>query len=110
LTCKFALLLTVPYEAEIVTEVEKRTVDVFTVNVALLVPAATVTLEGTLATPVLLLESMTWAPPAGAGPLRVTVPVDELPPVTLGGLSVSEERVGSDEGVTVSEAVWVTPP
>lgn len=98
-----------PYEAEIVTEVEKRTVDVFTVNVALLVPAATVTLEGTLATPVLLLESMTWAPPAGAGPLSVTVPVEELPPVTLEGLSVSEERFGSGE-VTVSKAVCVTPP
>jgi hypothetical protein len=98
------------YEAEIVTEVEKRTVDVFTVKVALVAPAATVTLEGTLATPVLLLESVTWAPLAGAGPLSVTVPVEELPPVTVEGLSVSEERVGSDDGVTVSEAVWVTPP
>jgi hypothetical protein len=74
-------------------------------------PAPTVTLEGTLAAPVLLLESMTWAPPAGAGPLSVTLPVEELPPVTFKGLSVSEERVGSgDEGVKVSEAVWVTPP
>jgi hypothetical protein len=93
-----------------VTVVEKRTPEVFTGKVALVVPAATVTLEGTLATPVLLLESRTCAPPAGAGPLSVTVPVEELPPGTFEGLRVSEERVGSGEGVTVSEAVWVTPP
>jgi hypothetical protein len=90
-----------------VTEVETRTNDVFTVKVALVAPAGTTVLEGTLATPVLLLESMTWAPPAGAGPLSVTVPVEELPPVTVEGLSVSEERIGE---VTVSEAVRVTPP
>jgi hypothetical protein len=96
-------------EPEIVTEVENRTVDVFTVKVALAAPAAMVTLGGTRAAPVLLLERMTWAPPAGAGPLRVTVPVEELPPGTLEGLNVSEEKVGSDEGVTVSEAVWVAP-
>jgi hypothetical protein len=52
-----------PYVAEIVTEVENRTVDVFTVKVALVAPAATVTLEGTLAAPVLLLESMICAAP-----------------------------------------------
>src|SRR5258707_13953531 len=61
------------------------------VNVALLAPAATVTLEGTRATSVLLLESTTCAPPAGAGPLSVTVPVDEFPPTTLVGFSVSVE-------------------
>ena len=96
------------YEAEMVTEVETRTVDVFTAKVALVAPAGTTTLEGTLATPVLLLERTTWAPPAGAGPLSVTVPVEGLPPVTVEGFSVSEERVGSGE-VTVSEAVCVTP-
>ncbi len=37
------------YEAEIVTEVEARTAEVLTVNVALVAPAGTVTLEGTLA-------------------------------------------------------------
>ena len=93
------------------TLVEKKTIDVLTVKVALVAPAATVTLEGTLAAPVLLLESRTWAPPAGAGPLSVTVPVEDCaPPVTVVGFSVSEERVVSDEGVTVSEAVWVMPP
>ena len=100
------------YEAEIVAEVETRTTDVLTLNVALLAPAGTITLEGTLAAP-LLLESMTCAPPAGAGPLNVTVPVENCkPPITLEGFSVNEEIVGAGgvAGVTVSAAVLVTPP
>ena len=40
--------------AEIVAEVEMRTKDVLTVKVALVVPAGTVTLDGTLAAPSLL--------------------------------------------------------
>jgi len=77
-----------------VTDAETVTVPVLTVNVALLAPAVTVTLEGTLAAP-LLLESITCAPPVSAGPLSVTVPVEDCtPPVTLVGLSVSEERFG----------------
>jgi len=98
------------YEAEIVTDVETRTTEVLTANVALVAPAGTNTLEGTLAAP-LLLESTTCAPPAGAGPLSVTVPVEEFtPPITLVGLSVSEETVGSGGDVTVSVADLLTPP
>jgi len=98
------------YEAEIVTEVETRTTEVLTANVALVAPAGTNTLEGTPAAP-LLLESMTWAPPAGAGALSVTVPVEVCrPPITLVGFSVSEETVGSGGGVTVSGADLVAPP
>ncbi len=103
-TARLAVRVVLLYEAEIVAEVEMRTIDVFTVKVA---PAGTVTLEGTVAAPVLLLERRTWAPPAGAGPLSVTVPVEDCaPPTTLVGFSVSEETVG---GVTVSEAVRVLP-
>ena len=93
------------------TVVDAVTVLVLTVNVALVAPAATVTLEGTVATDVLLLESATCAPPDGAGPLSVTVPVEDFPPVTLVGLNVSEVRVGAGgaAGFTVSEAVLVTP-
>ena len=42
------------YEAEIVEEVEMSTVDVLTVKDTLLAPAGTITLEGTLAAPLLL--------------------------------------------------------
>jgi len=95
-----------------VTVVEAETALVLTVNVALVAPAATVTLAGTRATVVLLLESATCAPPAGAGPLNVTAPVDEFPPVTLVGLNVSEASVGAGGGAgfTVSEADRDAPP
>src|SRR6266403_120634 len=92
-----------------VTGVDVVTALVLTVNVALLAPAATVTLAGTVAVDVVLLERETVAPPAGAGPLSVTVPVEGDAPVTLVGFSVSEERVGRACGSTVSEAVMVTP-
>jgi len=90
-------------------EVEISTNPVFTGNVTLAVPAGTSTLEGTLAAE-LLLESETLAPPAGAGALSVTVPVEDCsPPTTLAGLRVSEVTVGSGTGLTVSEAVLVVP-
>src|SRR5689334_469790 len=95
-----------------VAEVDALTALVLTVNVALVAPAATVTLEGTLATVVSLLESATCAPPAGAAPLNVTVPVEEFPPVTLVGFSESEERVGTGGGAdgTESGAAGGGPP
>ncbi len=99
------------YEADIVAEVEMRTMEVFTVKVALVAPAGTVTRAGTFAA-LLLLESSTCAPPAGAGPLSVTVPVEDDPPITLLGLSVSEETVGrgGDATVRVIEVVCVKVP
>ena len=81
-----------------VTEVEAVTPLVLTINVALLAPTATVTLAGTVAAAVLSLERGTAAPPVGAGPLRVTVPVEDDPPVTLIGLSAIEESVGEPGG------------
>jgi hypothetical protein len=94
----------------IVTGVELVTAVVFTINVALVAPAATVTLAGTVAAAALLVRPTT-APLLGAGPLRVTVPVEEEPPVTLLGLSVIEERVGdAPAGVTVSVTVFADVP
>jgi hypothetical protein len=91
-----------------VAEVEKSTILVFTVNVAVVDPAGTIALPlgGTLATDGLLLERETTEPPLGAGPFRVTVPVEGFPPVTVAGLRLSEERAG---GITVSKAVWGVP-
>src|SRR5256886_17607368 len=82
--------------------VDAETVLVLTANVVLVAPAATVTLEGTVATDVSLLESATCAPPDGAGPLGVTVPVEQSPPVTVVGLrdSVERETAGDEVGDT----------
>src|SRR2546422_5143007 len=66
-----------------VTEAEVVTVLVFTVKVAVVAPAGTITLDGTVATLASLLERDTTASPLGAGPLSITVPVEEFPPVTL---------------------------
>jgi len=89
------------------TGVTMATALVLTVKVALVAPAGTITLEDTLAAP-LLLESVTCAPPTGAGPLSVTVPVEDcVPPITLVGFTANEDRLG---GPTASKAVWVTPP
>ena len=104
-------LLTPPYAPVMVTTVDAATALVLTVNVALVAPAATVTLAGTWATVVLLLESVTCAPPVGAGPLNVTAPVDEFPPTTLVGFRLNELSVtaGGAAGCTVSEAVLLVP-
>jgi hypothetical protein len=66
-----------PRVAVMVTAVLLRTnpLLVLTVKVALVAPAGTVTLDGTLAN-VLLLLNPTVLPPEGAAALKVTVPVD----------------------------------
>lgn len=57
-------------------------------------PAATVKEESTLAELVLSDDSSTNRPPVGAGPSRVTVPVELVPPTTDVALRDSELRVG----------------
>ena len=88
----------------IVTAVEVLTALVVTGNVTLIAPAATVTLAGTVAAAVSPLDIVTVAPPVGAALLRVTVPVEELPPVTVAGFTLSPDNAG---GLTVSVAVWL---
>ena len=90
----------------IVTDVLLATGLVVTGNVAEVVPAGTVTLAGTCAAAVLLLESVTSDPPAGAGPDNVTVPVEEVAPMTDVGLKLRPLRFGV---LTVKLAVRVTP-
>ena len=91
---------------EIVTLVVLRTRFVVTGKVAEVAPAATVMLDGTVATVVLLLESWMVIPVGGAMPLRVTVPVDGLPPTTFDGFNFNEDNVGR---VIVNVAAFVTP-
>ena len=107
-TVSTAVLVTPAKTAEIVAEVTAVTALVLAVKVALVAPAATVTLAGTVAAAPLL-ESATTAPPEGAALVSVTVPVEDVPPVTLVGLSVKVLRLaGGGTGVTVSAAVLLT--
>jgi hypothetical protein len=84
-----------------VGELETNTPLVLTVKLAVVEPAVTFTLDGTAATAGLLLNRATESP-AGAGPVRVTVPVDTFPPITLVGF---REKDASAGGLTVSVAV-----
>jgi len=91
---------------EIVTVAWLETAKLATVSVAAVAPAAIVTLPGTVTTEVLLLVNVTSAPPVGAALLSVTVPVDNVPPVTEAGLRLKELRTGA---VTVSVALAPEP-
>jgi hypothetical protein len=71
------------------------------VNVVLHVPAGTVTLAGTVATDVLLLDSVTAVPRFGAAILSVTVAVPVVPAVTTFGVGT---------GVRKPENVWMNDP
>jgi len=76
------------------------------VKVAVVAFAGTITLAGTCAAAALLLDRVTTAPPAGAGPFNVTVPVEDVPPITEDGLLVMDPSVAA---VTVNVVVLVTP-
>lgn len=111
-TVSAAVRVTPAKTAEMVAEVEAVTEVVVTVKFALVAPAGTVTLAGTAVAPELS-ESDTAAPPLGAAALKMTVPVEALPPVTLVGLRLKAESVGPDGGgggggLTVIAANWNT--
>jgi hypothetical protein len=88
-----------------VAVVDLVTVFVVTVKVAVVLPAGTATVAGTVAD-VVLLDRATEIPPLGAAPVKVTVPVDEVVPVTLAGLRDTDDSAA--EGVTVSAEVLLT--
>ncbi len=109
-TVRLEVLVTPAYTAETFTAVELETDTVVTGNVALAAPLANVTFAGTLTNDGLLLESVTSAPPTGAGPLIVTVPVEPFPPITLDGFRERDDSEGIFTGRTVRLADRVTPP
>jgi len=76
-----------------VEDVDVLTELVVAVKVALLAPEAMLTLAGTVAAAVLLLERVTTAPEDGAAALSVTVPWEVLLPTTLIGFSEREDSV-----------------
>lgn len=95
-----------PSEAVMVEAVGVLTAVVAIPNVAVLCPWGTTTLCGTVAD-ALLLERKTAAPPAGAAMLSVMVPVDDVPPATVAGLSAREE---TDSVGAVPQTPGVPPP
>jgi len=103
---RVAVCVTPPSDAEIVAATVDVTVDVVTMKVALVAPAGTVTVPGTTAAG-LLLTSTTDAPAAGAAAASVTVPVADVPPLTLAGDTATLATVS---GVTASVAVAVLEP
>jgi len=83
---------------------------VATVKLAVVAPAATATLAGSV-TAARLLDSDTTAPPGGAALVRLTVPDEELPAVTLVGVRASVLRLAAGgTGVTLSVVVLLVPP
>jgi hypothetical protein len=72
-------------------------------KVAVVAPAATVTVAGTVAA-VLLLESVTEAL-AAAAPFSVTVPVDDVPPVTDVGFMATVAMAGLIKTLRLAVAV-----
>jgi hypothetical protein len=91
----------------IVTDVSEPTGLVVAVKVAVVAPAGTVTVAGTCAAAVALDVSATAAPPVGAGESRVTVPVDDTPPSTVAGLTLTPLNAAT-AALTVRVAVRLT--
>jgi hypothetical protein len=92
-----------------VTAVVEATEFVVAAKVAVVAPAATVTEAGTWAAAVLELVSVTTAPPAGAGPVSVTMPVEGLPPETEAGFTLTPLKATAPPGaITVKAAVRLT--
>ena len=104
-TVRFAFRVVPEYEAEITVVELAATAEVETVNVALVAPAETVTLAGTDAMVVSALDNATTAPPAGAAPASVTVPVAVAPLTTVIGF-----RLKADIPATLTESTAVRTP
>ena len=84
---------------------------VSTVNVAVVAPAGTVTVDGTVATAVLSLLRKTVVPPGGAADPRRTVPVTGVPPITELSLRVTLVTAGPvAAGVTESVKARLAVP
>ena len=93
-------------DPETVTYVFPVTLVDLTVNVPVVAPAATVTVVGVTEVFELFSEIVTDMPPAGAGPERVTVPVAEVPPLKVSGLTSRSVRTGR---LTVNVLLSVDP-
>jgi hypothetical protein len=84
-------------DAPIVTDWFDPTATVVTVAVIVVAPAGTVTVAGTVAAALLEVKA-TLSPPLGAAALIVTVAVEEVPPTTDVGFSVTAVTPGAFTG------------
>jgi hypothetical protein len=96
----------------IVTEVSTATGEVVMLKLAKPSPAGIVTVAGTCAAAVLLLESVTTAPPAGAALFMKRVALIGFPPVVPLTLGVTSRSISGAFGsaVTWKNAVRLSPP
>lgn len=86
--------VTLPLSVAVITAIEEAaTLFVAIWKLAVVMPAGTVTLLGTLAA-TLLLDKATSSPPAGAAWLTVTVPVEVAPPCRALGFRASPLTLG----------------
>jgi len=90
--------------AEMDTTADTGTVNVDTMNVAVVAPDGIETVAGTVAAAVLLLDNETVRPPGGAGAARVTVAVAVCPLLMVVGVIARADS----QGETVTAAVWLT--
>ena len=93
-TVRVAVSGVLPCVPVIVTGPVVETAIVEIVKVALVAPEGIVTVAGTEAFP-LDAESVMAIPAVGAGPFKVTVPVDDVPPITDVGERVKPVSVGA---------------
>jgi len=104
-TVKVAVFVTAPNFALIVTLVVDVTDFVVIVKVTEFMPGGTVTVPGSVAVEELLCN-VTTVPPDPACPVKVIVPVEELPPLTDVGFKLKVESTAS---VIVNVAVGDFP-
>ena len=98
-------------DAPIVALKDEETDDVLTVKFATVAPAGIVTLAGTVTIGALELVRETVVGDDEAA-LIITVPCEELPPTTLVGFRVNEDRTGvlAAGGMTVRTALCTESP
>jgi len=106
LMARTADLETKPYFAEIVVLVATETPTVVMLNVAELLPAGIVTVDGTVASTLLDFNDRV-VPSAPAATFKVTVPVAEVPPRSEVGDRDRDSNVGTS---TPRSWVMFTPP
>jgi hypothetical protein len=110
---KTALRNESPIDAVIVPAVGVATTPVVTGKLVVVAPPATVTCAGTPAADALLLDSVTLAPPAGAGDMNVKVPITDVPPATEGADRFKLEILAGPGPVVRSSGltpIWISGP